>query len=216
MSHKWFVKNIQHDYFSKENLKLHPERFVLVGFIAADGCISVPKVGQTRLQFNLSQKDRCVLDFFNKEICDSTRNLSAVKKTNSFIFYVPSNQICEDLSRYGIVPRKTSSYDLPDLKGENMKYFLRGYFYGDGCCFKNGRMSMYHLVGTKNFINHLKAYLMANGILETCAAHPIKGRSNYLQLHIKGRHQASMFGEYIFSDNKMKLLPRKHKKLFTS
>lgn len=206
----YLTAKVKHDYFSNENLKLFPERFVMIGFIAADGCISDTEAGQKRLVFNLCKKDKSILDIFNQEICDSTRNLSENKKTNSVSFYISSNSICEDLSKFGIVPRKTATYQFPKLDSLEMKYFIRGYFYGDGCCYQNGRMSMYHLVGNANFLLDLKNYLLSHEIIETCAIHAIKNHDGYQQMHIKGRYQTSKFAKYLFDDEKMKLLPRKH------
>jgi len=216
LSHPLYkTKHIIHDYFSPNNLKKFPERLVLVGFIAADGCISDTSPGQKRLQFNLSKKDKTVLDIFNNELCNGTRSISNVIKTNSCIFYLPSNQICNDLSRYGIIPRKTASYSLPYFSKNNMSYFLRGYFYGDGCVYRNGRESIYHLVGTTDFIINVKEFLIKNNILEKCGIYSIKNKPAYKQMHIKGRHQVTMFGNWLFENENMNILPRKHVRLFS-
>jgi transposase len=74
------TKEIKNDYFSKENLDLFPERFVIVGFIAADGCISDTKNGQNILCINISKKDLNVLNIINKEICKNTRKIYKNKK----------------------------------------------------------------------------------------------------------------------------------------
>lgn len=205
---KWLTKHIVHDYFSICNLNQNPERFVLVGFIAADGCICVPKSGQKRLQFNLSEKDLDVLRQINIELAAGTRNISRVKKTKSCIWYVPSDPICEDLSRYNIVPRKTRNYKLPKLQEPFMSYFLRGYFYGDGCVSGNGSSRTYSFVATTHFAELLSVYLTENNIVDRCQTYKIKDKE-CVQIHFKGR-QGAKFSQYLFSDDLMKLLPRKH------
>jgi hypothetical protein len=142
---------IRHDYFSYKNMKLHPERFVIVGFIAADGCISDTKTGQKYMILNLAKKDKCILDMINEEICSGGRNLSFNKTTKSLMFYIPSDPICSDLSRWNIVPRKTRKYKLPsNLSKAEMAYFLRGYFYGDGCVYGKKSAKFYALIGTND------------------------------------------------------------------
>lgn len=203
------VDKIDHSYFSAQNLIQHPERLVLVGFIAADGCIS-DRHKTPYLTFNISEKDQCSLEVINRCICDSSRRLSIIQKTRSIILSIPSPQIAADLAQFGIVPRKTATIGLPTLSGKSMQYFIRGYFYGDGCVYQPKQHSarMYHLVGNQIFINGLRAYLLDNGIIERCGVYQIKN-SQYLQMHVKGS-QATPFGKYVFNDDRMVLLRRKH------
>lgn len=181
---------------------------MIVGFTAADGCVSVPKVGQKRLQYNLAQKDHCVLDRINSEICGGSRNLSLVKKTKSFIFYVPSDAICDDLARYNIVPRKTATYDLPKLTANELRYFLRGYFYGDGCIYGSGSARVYHIIASSYFAETLSTTLLGLGVVDRCPIYKVKGKK-CVQIHFKGS-QGALISQFMFADRKMLLLPRKH------
>lgn len=201
---------IKHDYFSDENLKNFPHRFIIIGFIAADGCIyeTTKGKGQNRLCFNISSKDIEILNIINKEICDGTRKIGFNKKTNSSQVYFPSNQICKDLAKYNIVPRKTSIYQLPKLNDKQMAYFIRGYFYGDGCVYGKNSARIYHLIGNNLFCMQLSEYLVSNKVVDRCNVFPIKN-SRYMQIHMKGR-QGAKFSKYIFFDNLLNLLPRKH------
>lgn len=197
-----------HDYFSPENLELHPERFVLVGFLAADGCIYASKVGQKRLCINLAQKDETVLSVFNSEICESNRKIGHNHKTNSSQWYVPSNQLCEDLARFGIIPRKTFSLTLPKLTDEPMRYFIRGLFYGDGCLVQSKSRTTFHLVGNNHLMQGIRNYLVPT-FMKHCVLSKIKRSPRCSQLLFQGKH-AEAFADFIFNDSKMMLLPRKH------
>jgi hypothetical protein len=206
------TRAIRHDYFSPDNIRRFPERLVIVGFLAADGCISMKRSKQKiypTLVINLAEKDRCVLDFINQEIADGERAISHLTKTNSNMLYFPSERLCADLARYNIVPRKTSTYKLPDLTVPEMSYFLRGYFYGDGCYQYDGKRDVYSFLGTTIFANQMKRFLIANGIVEHCCVSPLKRKPIYAQFLFQGRH-AKAFARFIFQDDKMLLLPRKH------
>ena len=202
------IAKINHDYFSEENIKKYPERLVIVGFIAADGCVSILGTGQKRLVFNICQKDKMALDIINKKLSNRLRHLSFNKTTKSYTITFTSDKICADLERYNIVPHKTATYDLPQLENQQMSYFLRGYFYGDGCIYYNKKRNGCFLIGNKFFMNSLKSYLIDNCILEKCNLYTIKD-SEYMQMRMYGR-MAARFSKFIFLDRKIVLLPRKH------
>lgn len=219
----WNTACIKNDYFSYDKLKSCPERFVIVGFIAADGCISQPAVGQDQLIFSLSAKDRIALEKINEEIAGGNRaiNESNVKCQNCKTYpavrlYLPSNQICSDLARYGIIPRKTKTLPFPDLTEPAMRYFLRGYFYGDGCVYNTGKGSIrYSIVGRKVFCQAIKDYLISSRIIDTAGLYDVRRKekdTGYANLDIYGR-QAELLGKYLFFDDKLMLLPRKHVKI---
>lgn len=202
---------IQHDYFSEENMKLYPERFTIVGFIAADGCIRQQKTGQLLLIFNISEKDQCVLDFINNELTLGIRNLSRVKKTNSLMLTIPSTQICNDLLKYNITQRKTNTLNFPNLNKIQTSFYIKGYFYGDGCINSNDRLNSTNcfIVGNNIFCDALKIYLENNNIVDNCKIYSLnKHNKNYKQIHITGR-DSHKFTNYMFSNNIFNFLPRK-------
>lgn len=203
------ITHIDNNYFDEDSILKFPERLVLVGFIAADGCISTEQIGQNRLIFNISIKDRTALDIINKEIASGQRNLSFIKYTNSYILSFPSNQICNDLKRYNIISRKTAVYELPVLNKDEMRYFLRGYYYGDGCISKHNQRRGCYLIGTRIFCEQLSKYLLINNIA-VGKVYSFGKNEIYAQFRITGR-EAARFSNYIFSDELMMLLPRKHR-----
>ncbi len=207
---RYNIACINNEYFSRQNLARYPERFVIIGFIAADGCISNTTTGQARLCFNIAQKDQLALEIINQEIAGGERKISAVTKTNSCIIAFPSDEICSDLSKFNIVPRKTSTYTLPKLEGNTMKYFLRGYFYGDGCISGKGSHQVCMFIGTRAFIQELHSYLLRNGIILTAGVYRLHDSDDYSHMRIKNK-EASKLTQYLFDDDKMVLLPRKHK-----
>lgn len=198
---------IVHDYFSTKNMKKHPERFVVVGFIAADGCISTK---DNTLCFNLCVKDKCIIDLLNNILSNDTRTVTYIKSTNSCGITFPSKQIAKDLSKYGIVPRKTSTFELPNLDYLQMSYFIRGYLYGDGCCFNyGGNQFGYSFICTSSMAVALRKYLIANKIMSHCIVSILKRNPIYSQVRFAGI-RAIELSRYIFNNDDMILLPRKH------
>jgi hypothetical protein len=211
------TKTIKHDYFSDENIIKYPERLVIIGFIAADGCIRKQNTGQKLLIFNISIKDIDALNIINNELTNGIRNISHLKHTNSVMLTIPSDQICNDLKKYNIVERKTLTYKLPILPINVMHYFLKGYYFGDGCL--DNKYDKILLIGNNLFCTELKLYLENNNIVDNVKNYKIKNNDNLIQIHFTGRN-ANTFSNYIFQDDKLNLLPRKIKicnnKIFNS
>lgn len=204
---KYKTAQIKHDYFKI----ITPAKMVIIGFLAADGCIHLKKSKLKTYEYlclNLCVKDKIALDLINLEIANGQRHISPNKKTNSLQLYIPSKIICEDLSKWNIVPRKTQIFMMPEISDELMPYFLRGYFYGDGCVSGVGSSRVYMFIGTTKFCNQVSEYLIEKRIVDSCHIYAAKN-SHYSNLVIKGRNGA-MFSKYIFSDDVMMLLPRKH------
>lgn len=198
---------VNHDFFSKTNLTKYPERYVLIGFIAADGCISSR---DKQLCFNISKKDAFVVHEINNLLANGKKNISEMKSTNSLYLRFSSKQIALDLSRFGIIPKKTSVFDLPQLSFLNMSYFLRGYIYGDGCVFDYGKTNFgYSIICTSNMGYKLRSWLKTHNVMDHCVVSERKQNPLYCQVRWGGRRSLPI-SQFAFNDDKMVLLPRKH------
>lgn len=201
------TKEIQHDFFSKTNVRHNISRLVLVGFVAADGCISESK-GQKTLIIRLAKKDVSVLQTFNVLLAKNTRTISEAKKSKAIDF--PSDLMCNDLAHYGIVPRKTSIYTWPKHLTKNQgQRFLLGYFYGDGCFHRYPNRDSISFVTTMKFAEELRKFLYRHKIVEHCVISQYKKRPIYTQVVLQGKH-CRRFAKWLFADLSMPLLPRKH------
>lgn len=203
------INKIKHDYFSEENMLQYPERMVIVGFIAADGCVYNSKYGQKRLCFNISKKDKEILDFINKELCNSSRKIGFNKKTKSCQLYFTSNKICQSLQRFKIRPRKTNKYRLPCLSLSEMSYFLKGYFFGDGCYYfdNKAKRKIYHFIGTTQFATDLRKFIIDNNIVKHVVVSKLKNKT-YSQIVFQGKN-ATDLEKFIFANSKFNFLKRK-------
>jgi hypothetical protein len=141
--------------------------FYWAGFIAADGCLTNKYSSQ--LAIGLAEKDRDHLERFKNDI----QAQHPIKSTNhhSVQLSIHSTSLKKQLSRFGIVPRKTKILKFPNWlkKHELACHYLRGYFDGDGCwsiSSPNAKVPQFSfsVIGTEHFLNGYRDVLCLNGI----------------------------------------------------
>lgn len=122
------------DYFDNVSSS---DRAYFIGFIAADGCIydRGKENCQKWLRFTLNKDDREILDVFSNCLGGNV-GISEFKTTVTITLV--SDKICSDLSKYGIVERKTKDLVVKNIPSEYIWHFIRGYFDGDGSICKRG------------------------------------------------------------------------------
>lgn len=99
-----------------------------LGFIMADGYTLHTKK-QKRLRIALGEKDK---DHLNKFLFAIDSDIPINYDGNNPYVDVNSTKMCDDLSKYGIVPNKSAKETLPDLPEHLVHHFIRGLFDGDG------------------------------------------------------------------------------------
>ena len=126
------------------------EKAYWLGFILADGWISIHKHGRTdelpsyEFGMQLQRRDRYMLErlnaaFGNKHvIADETIRMKIagnmhVTSAESSILRVYSKKLVQSLEKYGITPKKTYDDSVPIVDDLFLPDFLRGYIDGDGC-----------------------------------------------------------------------------------
>lgn len=146
------------DYFSKIDSQ---NKAYIVGFTAADGCITSYKSGKNNtLTYSINKKDIKVLEFIKKEL-KSEHNITYLNRNNLVRFCLNDNKLCEDLIKLGVTKNKSKTlknivYNIPE---EFRNSFLLGYFDGDG--------SIYKVESKKQFgINIRGTYEFLSGYLE--------------------------------------------------
>lgn len=141
---KQIIYNCDHEFFSRDN----EESFYIAGFIAADGGIKDRKNTSGNIRYELgiglSKEDKDFLEKLRKTmkaetpirdflVKNSKRNPKWNDTWKSEII-ITSKQMCADLQRFNIVPRKSLIYTFPEwMKTHPLKHhFIRGYNDGDG------------------------------------------------------------------------------------
>lgn len=186
---------------------MHPERLILVGFCAADGCIYRGKSGQSTLHIRLCKGDTQVLEAFNSMLARGTRGIYEGKRSKVISF--PSDIIAGDLAKFGIVPRKTATMTWPAVSQEEARRFLLGYYYGDGCFHRYHNRDVIHFVCTKAFASGLCQLIYGHGLANHCVVSPLKRHPGYVQVVFQGKN-ADQLGTWLFQNIEIPLLPRKH------
>ncbi len=105
----------------------------VLGFFAADGYITVNRRGG---QFWCIQiVDKTLLMQIKKNIGSDHKISERNRGGNESTIYrlqIGSIEMCDDLRKLGFTERKTKSLAVPNVPGEYLGSFTRGYFDGDG------------------------------------------------------------------------------------
>lgn len=144
------LPRVNEDYF--ENIDTEQKAYWL-GFIYADGCISRGKI-----EIGLSIKDYDHLVKFKNDV-GYMGDIKFRQSTNSCRIMFGSTKMINDLRKYGVHERKSTTKQFPNnIPSEFLKDFARGYFDGNGCIIKrnlkNGK-TKYSLgisCGSKDFL----------------------------------------------------------------
>lgn len=137
------------------------EMAYILGFISADGNVSWnEQKGYYSMTITAAEKDIDHLERI-RSILKSTKPLLYAKPTKSYRLIVNSKEICRDLMKIGIVPRKSLIIKFPVIQDKYLKDYIRGYIDGDGSLryFKRQRSPYFELSvcsGSKNFIETLE------------------------------------------------------------
>ena len=106
----------------------------ILGYIAADGCVYKRKNRKNSYTLNITSKDKDNLLKMGKNLspdCSTSTKYNSQKMPCSQI-QISSREMCEDLMKLGIFPRKTSHLNPIKVPEEYFPDFVRGFFDGDG------------------------------------------------------------------------------------
>lgn len=190
--------NINHKLFKI----ITQEKAYVLGLLAADGCVSKNVISLSQSHKRGLQLLKCI-----KKILKINNKIFFNKKTDSYRFYIVSNEIVKDLHYYNIVPRKSYKLKFPiNLQSIFYNSFIRGYVDGDGSAgiYKYDKR-LPHLiisfVGTKHFIKKCQY------IIPTKANLRFIQNSHLCELRFTGQ-KAIKFGYWVW---KNKNLPKYYK-----
>lgn len=125
--------SVNNNYFEQIDC---PEKAYWLGWLASDGAIS-NKINL--ISINLQERDSEILKKLLSYI-ESTHPLTfhakkSERHQNKIGFSISSRKLKDQLAKFGIVQNKTQTVYVPDIERGLLKYFIRGFFDGDGCIF---------------------------------------------------------------------------------
>lgn len=179
------------------------EKAYWLGFLYADGYVRIVR-GSCQMKLKLSTKDKNHIEKFQKsiksnyEIKDSEEILENKGKKytmNSSALNVYSCNLVNDLINLGCVNNKTFKIRLPNLTFNMMPHFIRGYFDGDGCIYRNKKRPnsfVVSIVSNKKFCDDLLEFLNIGKILNF---------KNYSILTISKISDVKKIRDYMYNDS---------------
>lgn len=161
------IYNVNQDYFDKID---NQDKAYWLGFLYADGYVRLKNGKSGHLKIRLKNTDIEHLKLFNDCIKSSypIKNdiISKVvvdgKDHTSLCceLHIYNTKLVKDLFKWGCVNKKSMIIEFPTfLDNELIRHFIRGYFDGDGCVYKN-RIGF--VSGSINFMTSLKSFLDLN------------------------------------------------------
>lgn len=177
------------------------EKAYIVGFLAADGCISRSKGRSYRISLELSRKDEEHLHLIKNLLVPDAKILYR-KSRNMCSFSFVDQYATECLFRLGVVPNKTYNIQPPlGIPDTLLRHYIRGYVDGDGCIRMNKDKLVCIIVGQQQlltFINKKFLELYRHG----CQIREGKGNFCFLEY---GSYTADKFCEWIYHGSKIYL-----------
>ncbi len=132
MNNKSKIK-INQDFFKTWSCEMS----YVLGFVVADGCVIKRKNGIDSYVFNITSKDKGILEKIKKAL-KSEHNIG-IKYNSLGMLYsqmqICNREICKDLIKLGIEPRKTYNLKPIEVPKKYFSDFTRGFFDGDGSAY---------------------------------------------------------------------------------
>ena len=188
--HSYFISNFKKYGFELRSNKINSRKYIAnfsyfknidthekaywLGYIYADGYVSITKDGRKRFGMALSIKDKSQLEKL-KKCMDATYPIKDYEQKSGFSNHtlysrliIDSEELFNDLVHHGVSQHKTNILKRPNIDSEFLSSFILGYFDGDGSIFlNNGRCPFYSIsiVGTDDILTFIHNYLKDVGVL---------------------------------------------------
>lgn len=204
---------VDHNYFETIDSE---EKAYWLGYFICDGCV---------------HKNICTIRLCGKDVHHLKRFKNALKaehKIGEGIYgehsfgqlQIKSEKLVYDLSKYGVIPRKTGKEILPLLNQDLMRHLIRGIVDGDGCLtykksYNNTKRLDFDLnicSASLQFLKDIKKYINdifgeRFGYLETKKKPP--HYNPYYSLHFSGNQKFMMLCEWLYTDSNIHLERKK-------
>lgn len=183
-----------------------------LGLIVTDGCIQEVYNKNNRLLLRLtidiSIEDHYLLKMLLQELGSQNRITITPGRTTGKVTF-GSNKLCTDLSKYGVVPRKTFKTYLPMLDDKLMPHLIRGIFDGDGCvCSQSTGRSRVTFYGTHRICSEIQDHLITKLNINK---NKIFDKQTVSMYAIGSRENVRLFYNYIYKNANIYMIRKKEK-----
>lgn len=175
-----------------------------LGLMYSDGSVS-------QNQFYLKLKDEGVIQQFKQELKAETPIRRIEKPWDAYILEVSCKRLCQHLINQGCVPNKTRVIQVPKLREDLYRHFIRGFFDGDGCLQLQDKI--YHCrfdltSASLQFLEQLRPIITAKALTNGS----LQKETNYDVWHLNySGHQVSQILDWLYKDSHF-YMKRKHDK----
>ncbi len=187
-----------------------PEKAIYLGLFFADGCNNTSNKISNECYICLHKHNANYLSrlasFFTDKPLRKSRNTIRMQSV--------SKNWVKNLTNYGAVPAKSLILKWPTNISESMeRYFIRGFFEGDGgfCCGKKKKTYYIVITSTKEFLEGLASILLKRLGIICGIGHVSKLGNNTYSLRISRIQDVKLFCDWIYSDNIHLAMERKYK-----
>lgn len=198
-------KNIELDinYFQKIDRN---DKAYFLGFLLTDG-----NVGEkdNSVSLSLALKDKEILEIFSKQI-KSSNQLYQRKNREEIKFSVKSKKLKADLAKYGMIPRKTFTAEMPILNEDMMPHLIRGLLDGDGWITKSSNYNTQTIgfCGNEKMVTQVHDFLVKK--LNLYNVKIIHAGINLWQCSWASKRDIIKIGNYIYNNKEQFYLKRKY------
>ncbi len=181
-----------------------------LGFIGADGCIS----DKNELLIGLSGKDTEHLETFKQHLGSEHPLKHYMSKYNTPMvkLSIGSKELCTDLNRYGVVPRKANILEFQKLPDNLLHHYMRGYVDGDGgfALTSSKYPSLrFYVAGNEKFLLEFQKILIKRCGVKQTKLGSFKHTSTRV-LHYGGTRQVLRIVEFLYKDSTVYLRRKKN------
>lgn len=193
--------SIDEDYF--EFIDTEGKAYFL-GLMYSDGSVKDS-------QFYLKLKDEDVLQQFKQELKAEAPIRRIEHPWSAYILQISCKKLCSHLIKHGCVPNKTKVLQVPKLRDDLYRHFIRGFFDGDGCLQLNDKI--YHCrfdltSASLQFLLQIRPVITSKAI--TNGSLNKEKRYDVWHLNYSG-HQVLQIMDWLYKDSHF-YLKRKHDK----
>lgn len=197
-----------------------------LGLLITDGNVQEPDLKNShpnyRINLELQSNDRYILEKLKEFLRLTSVNIydaeriknNSISKTSSLSWY--STKMAKDLEQYGVVPRKTNSVYLPQLRKDLMPHLIRGMIDGDGSLTITHTHNKPHLViyfcGNQQCVTQLRDYLV--NILDLYNVKVVQASENLWQISWASKKDCLKICDYLYKDANYFLTRKKEKYLY--
>ncbi len=186
---------VNQDYFEKIDSE---DKAYLLGFIAADGCVTRNKSGSVMLTTTIHQQDVQVLEWM-KNFMNAEHPIKNYGR-NQRRLVIGCKKLVDDLESIGITQRKSLTMKpmLSNIPMNLRNHFIRGYFDGDGGVTlfnvsptKTKRYA--NFMGTKDFLEDIYQEInFSGGSYRNCG--------QIWRLSIGAKQDLALLKDYMYKD----------------